>query len=128
MENIKRYIMTDADYVAERAEYDGVKINLESPEEVASYIYKCFLDEYGWSVQRIGACRSFKEWASGLAMGGLFLYYYNESPYKIIAEILEETHEEAERQEKRIDEETACDYLTTWIFRECEKASRKVKF
>ena len=126
MENVKKYIMTDSDYIMERAEYDGIK--LETPEEYASYVYKAFLEEYGWSVRRIGAQRSFAEWAAGLAMGGLFLYYYNADPYEIISGILEETPEESERQKARIDENAACDYLTYWIFRVCEKASKKVIF
>lgn len=123
--NLVKYIMTDADYIQERAEYD--EKTLENDQETLAYIYKTFLDEYRWSVRRIGAQNSFKEWAAGLAMGGLFLYYYNENPFSILAEVLEETDQERAEYENKFTDERACDILTYMIFRECRMAYEKAR-
>ena len=123
--NIIDYIMTDSDYIQERAEYD--EKNVDGEQETLAYIYEIFLDEYGWSVPRIGAQRSFSEWAAGLSMGGLFLYYYNENPFSILANVLEESEQERAEYEKKIPDDRACEILTYMIFRECRTAYEKRK-
>lgn len=57
---------------------------------------------------------AFTDWAQGLAMGGLFCYYYNREAKEDLAAILEETEEEA----ARYTEEAAENLLTGLIYRE----------
>lgn len=121
--NIIDYILEDMDYITERAEYDNITVDAAEPEKVLAYIYKIFLEEYGWAVTR---CRqsyqeAFTNWAAGLAMGGLFCYYYNIDAVELLGDILEET--EAERN--KYNQEQAENMLTYLIYRECEKAYRK---
>lgn len=61
---------------------------------------------------------AFKSWAQGLAMGDLFCYYYNREAVGDVAEILEETPEEA----ARFTEEEAEEFLTNLLFREIRNA------
>lgn len=119
-ENVKKYIMQDFDYIAERAEYNGEEIREDETEKALVIIYKAFLEEYGWAVTK---CRqsyqeAFTNWAAGLAMGGLFLYYYNVDAVELLGDILEETEEER----SKYTQEKAENLLTYLIFAECQKA------
>lgn len=126
-ENIRAYIMQDLDYIQERAEYNGKEINGEDFEAVAVEIYKAFIEEH-WNNYNIkqyykhNIYASFTDWAQGLAMGGLFLYYYNVSAVKILGDILEETEEERSKH----TEEQAESLLTRLIYREITDAVLKV--
>ena len=62
----------------------------------------------------------FKEWAQGLAMGGLFCFYYNREAREDVAQILQETPEEAQKY----SEERAEELLTYLIYREVVKEAR----
>lgn len=122
-ENITNYILEDIDYIQERAEYDAIEINENEPEKVLAYVYKAFLEEYGWAVTK---CRqsyqeAFSNWAAGLAMGGMFLYYYNIDAVELLGDLLEET----ETEKARYNQEKAENTLTYLIYRECEKAYRR---
>ena len=59
----------------------------------------------------------FEDWARGLAMNGLFCYYYNRSAIEDVKELLEETPEEANRH----TEEKAEAFLTRWIYDEMKR-------
>lgn len=60
----------------------------------------------------------FKQWTSGLPLGGMFLYWYNRNATDDLAIILEETEEEKEKY----TEEEATEKLTWLIYREINKA------
>lgn len=116
-ENIRDYIMQDKDYLIERN--DGKE--LSTVDEYLTLAWNIFYDEKRYEIERNYCCASypiFKDWASGLALGGLFCYYYNRSSVDDLGAILEETEEE----KARYTEQQAEDLLTRLIFREIEKA------
>ena len=121
VENIREYIMQDSDYIAERA--DGA-IDESNVDAVLSYAFGCFREEMGWRIARnynFASYAIFEDWARGLALGGLFCYYYNRSAVDDLGAILEETEEE----KAKYTEAQAENMLTRLIFREMEKAYRK---
>ena len=120
-ENTLRYILEDGDYIEERASYDGIE--LQTPAEYCAVILEAFKSEYGHEINRRGEYAAFKGWAQGLAMGGLFLYYYNKPARDIVAGILEETPEEA----ARYTEEQAEELLTRMIFNTVSKYAAGVE-
>lgn len=73
MENTINYILSDSDYLDERASYD--EITLESPKDYLKFVYKCFKEETQYNTARTSEFDTFSYWASGLALGGMFLYY-----------------------------------------------------
>lgn len=114
IENIKAYIMQDADYIEERT--NGT-ISEELPEAVMLAMWDCFKDEKRYEIERNYHCASyaiFKDWASGLALGGLFCYYYNRSAVDDLGAILEET----ETEKAKYTEAEAEEMLTRLIYRE----------
>lgn len=116
IENIRAYIMQDADYIAERSGR-----NIEDTDEVLAYMWNCFSEEMKHSIEQnySNPCFViFEDWARGLALGSLFCYYYNRSAADDLAEILEETEEEKAKYTEQQAEET----LTRLIYREMEKA------
>ena len=122
--NIVNYILEDMDYIKERAEYDNIEINEDDTNRTLAYIYNIFWEEVGnWTVKNLRKTtfEAFKDWAQGLAMGGLFCYYYNIDAVELLGDILEET--EAERN--KYNQEQAENMLTYLIYRECEKAYKK---
>jgi len=119
-ENIRAYIMQDEDYLIERN--DGNE--LSSVDEYLAFAWNIFHDEKRYEIERNYSCASFpifKDWASGLALGGLFCYYYNRSAVDDLGAILEETEEE----KSRYTEQQAEELLTRLIFREMENAWRR---
>ena len=126
VENIRRYILEwDEDYIKERAEYEGRKLNTE--DEVLAFAYGCFKEEMNGAIERNWGNPCFvifEDWARGLAMGSLFCYYYNRSARGDLAAILEETEEE----EAKYTEQQAEELLTRLIYRELEKADWKCRF
>lgn len=126
--NIVNYILEDMDYIKERAEYDNIEINEDDTNRTLAYIYNIFWEEVGnWTVKslRKTTFEAFKDWAQGLAMGGLFCYYYNIDVYNELARILEETDAEKETYKKRINEDQAQAILTGLIYRELRNAHDK---
>lgn len=125
-QNIINYILEDMDYITERAEYDGIELKTEV--ETLAYVYNIFWEEVGkWTVKNLRKTHfeAFKDWAQGLAMGGMFCYYYNIDVYEELARILEETDQEKEAYKKKINEDQACAILTSLIYRELRKAAGK---
>lgn len=119
IENIRAYILDDMDYIEERADYDGLDLDRENVDAVLSYVREIFIDEKG--SYEGDTLRAFTSWAQGLAMSGLFCYYYNRSAVADLGDILEETEE----QRSRYSEEEAAALLTKLIYREIEEAARR---
>lgn len=119
IENIRDYIMQDKDYIDE---YNGKE--LATVDEYLSFAYDVFKAEKKYEIERNYGCASypiFKDWACGLALGGLFCYYYNRSAVEDLGAILEETEEE----KSHYTEQQAEELLTRLIFREMENAWRR---
>ena len=126
-ENISNYIMADIDYLQERAEYRGFTLDAEDKNAVLAFVYTIFLEEKRGEFNRyrnVNIYNIFRDWASGLALGNLFCYYYNRSAVDDLAGILEETPEEKERY----TESDAEEMLTRLIFREVTRAYNRTAF
>ena len=123
IENIRKYILEwDSDYIRDRAEYDNRE--LKTDDEILAYAYELFKDEERYGIERNygNPCFViFEDWARGLALGGLFCYYYNRSAVDDLGAILEETDEE----KAKYTEQQAEEMLTRLIYREMEKAHRR---
>ena len=123
IENIKQYIIDwDADYIRDRAAYDDKELNTD--DEILAYAYELFKEEerYGIEQNYSNPCFViFEDWARGLALGGLFCYYYNRSAKDDLGAILEETEEE----KAKYTEQQAEEWLTRLIYREMEKAHHR---
>ena len=110
--NVIEYIKQDAGYLEDNYEYIA-----ETDQEFLASVYGVFLSEKSYELQKnkhINQYNIFKEWAQGLAMGGLFCYYYNRSAVDDLGDILEETEEERQRY----SESEAEEMLTRLIWRE----------
>ena len=110
--NVVEYIKQDAGYLEDNYEYIA-----ETDQEFLASVYGVFLSEKSYELQKnkhINQYNIFKEWAQGLAMGGLFCYYYNRSAVDDLGDILEETEEERQRY----SESEAEEMLTRLIWRE----------
>lgn len=118
-ENVRAYIMQDSDYVKES--YSRI---LNTEDEVLATMFDIFCSEMRYSIEanynnpHFGI---FLDWARGLALGGLFCYYYNRSAVDDLGAILEETEEEKAHYTERQAEE----WLSRMIYRELEDAWRK---
>ena len=121
MSNLYNYIREYCeDYITESYEQE----NLDSKKALYTAIYEIFKSEMHPECpyyRRYPEQEVFKQWAQGLAMGGLFCYYYNREAKKDLAGILEETEEEA----SKFTEERAEELLTYLIYREITKEARK---
>lgn len=122
MENIKNYIREySEDYLLDNYGYDA-----EYTEKKGFFatIYEIFVSEErpftDYNARR-PEYESFKSWAQGLAMGGLFCYYYNREAKEDIKQILEETEEEA----NRYTEEQAKELLTRLIYTRVKSEAAK---
>lgn len=110
--NVVEYIKQDAGYLEDNYEYIA-----DTDQELLASVYGVFLSEKSYELQKnkhINQYNIFKEWAQGLAMGGLFCYYYNRSAVDDLGDILEETEEERQRY----SESEAEEMLTRLIWRE----------
>ena len=119
IENVRAYICEDSEYLNECAEYDGV--TLTTAADFAAYAYRLFTEQKRGDKRRLSTYALFEEWASGLALGGMFDYYYRPTAKRILGDILEES--EAERD--KYTEAQAESLLTLLIFREMQKAYDK---
>ena len=89
---------------------------------LATVIYKEYLIEKRnnnneWLAGRVTDYELFEDWASGLAMCGIFDYWYSVPAIKTLGDILEETETERER----FTESDAEKMLTRLIYREVTK-------
>lgn len=120
VENIQKYIMEwGEDFIKERAEFDGRQVT--TTDEILAFAYECFKHEKSGDIEHnySNPCFViFEDWARGLALGGLFCYYYNRSAKDDLAMILEETDEE----KAKYTEQEAEELLTRLIYREMERA------
>ena len=117
MENLYNYIR---DYSEDYLEENYNLEKLDSKKALYTAIYEIFKSEMRPECpyyRRYPEQEVFKQWAQGLAMGGLFCYYYNREAVKDLAGILEETEEEA----NKFSEERAEELLTYLIYREIKK-------
>jgi len=118
-ENVRSYIMQDADYLEERAQSEGK--TLEGVDGYLAFAWEIFRDEMRGYIEKNYSCADFGiflSWARGLAMGGLFCYYYNRSAVTDLGDILEET----ESERSRYSEQEAEEMLTRLIYREMQEA------
>ena len=125
-DNIRAYIMEDADYILEYADYEKAALDPGDADAVLAYAFNIFKKEYGWKIARnygYPGYSIFQEWAAGLALGGLFCYYYNRSAVEDLGNILEETAAE----KAKYTEDQAEEMLTRLIYREMYNAAEKVK-
>lgn len=121
--NIMAYIRQDIDYLMER---DSTISEESSDAEVCRVIWdifeseKYYTDEY---IRRhsISKQQVFTDWAQGLALGGLFCYYYNRSAVEDLGDILEETEDER----NRYTEQQAEEMLTRLIYNEIQRGLSK---
>lgn len=122
-EAVRAYILEDLDYLEERYP----ERTFETFEDAARAIWEAFqseekhyLTDPNWR-RRMTAQDVFEEWASGLALGGLFLYYYSVSAVDLLGDILQETPEER----SKYSEQDAERLLTYLIYSEVTKAANK---
>lgn len=120
IDNVKNYIKQDLDYLEENHGYTP-----ETDDEMLASIYGIFLSEKSYDLQRshyMNEYAIFKDWAQGLAMGGLFCYYYNRSAVADLGDILEETDDER----SKYSEADAEELLTKLIYREVVKGYNRL--
>ena len=126
-ENIRKYIMEDFEYLQERAEYRGMELDENNVDQVLALAWSIFKEEKSGEINRyrfINEYQVFKDWASGLALGNLFCYYYNRSAVEDLGNILEESSAE----KAKYKEEDAEELLTRLIYREMTRAYNKTAF
>ena len=127
VENIRKYIMEDFEYIHERAEYRGMELDENNVDQVLALAWSIFKEEKSGEINRnrfINDYQVFKDWASGLALGNLFCYYYNRSAVEDLGNILEESAAE----KSKYKEEDAEELLTRLIYREMTRAYNKTAF
>lgn len=127
VENIRKYIMEDFEYLQERAEYRGMELDENNVDQVLALAWSIFKEEKSGEINRyrfINEYQVFKDWASGLALGNLFCYYYNRSAVEDLGNILEESAAE----KAKYKEEDAEELLTRLIYREMNRAYNRIAF
>ena len=92
---------------------------LENDEIICFCLYDIFKEEklkndLRYKSGKVDEYTLFRDWAQGLAMGGLFCYWYNRYAKDDLGEILEES----ETEKAKYTEEQACECLTSLIYRE----------
>lgn len=118
-ENLMQYIRDwDMDYLQERDEH---LTDDATDDEVCKLIYRIFKSETDGDNRRISVMELFYDWAQGLALGGLFCYYYNRSAVEDLGNILEETEEER----NMYTEELAEKLLTHMIYSEVTRRAKR---
>ena len=126
-ENIRKYIMEDFEYLQERADYRNMKLDENNVDQVLALAWSIFKEEKSGELNRyrgINEYQVFKDWASGLALGNLFCYYYNRSAVEDLGNILEESTAE----KAKYKEENAEELLTRLIYREMNRAYNRIAF
>lgn len=93
---------------------DPKRYDATDPASVSAFILDQFREQYAEDIRRYGPRRAFEDWAQGLALGGLFCYYYNREAKDDVKQIYKETDAEADR----FTEEEAMQFLTGHIYNE----------
>ena len=89
-QNVQDYIINNFDI-----EFSTIQgIDESNFSEVASAIYKTFVEQVNGDNRKMTIADRFEEWASGLPSVIDTCYYYNRSAVDDLGEILEETTEE----------------------------------
>lgn len=119
--NLINYIREEsADYIAaDYSEEYTANFDLADDNDLCRCIYNIYKAEKFYNENyirhnQITDYQNFKDWAQGLALGGLFTYYYNVSAIKLLGDMLEQTETERNKYEESEAEET----LTRLIYRE----------
>ena len=125
IDNIWNYIEGFIDeindcYIAYDPEYNYIQPGSRS--DLATYVYHVYEGEKKnndnlYNAGRITDQELFAEWASGLAMGGMFDFWYYGDTVNLLGEMLEET----ETEKARYTDTAACEMLTSLIYREIVK-------
>lgn len=116
------------DYIVKNTCGDGYGVAadaLETFDGCARFIIETFKNEYKHdpTFRRFGFCfPSFRDWCAGLPSALDTCYYYNRSAVADAAAILQETPAES----AKYSESDAENILTVMIFRELEKAGRRL--
>lgn len=117
--NLMQYIRSDLAYLEERQAYQvneerkPPRWDLENDNHICAFIWEIFKQEKRHEIEQSGLFPAFKDWASGLALGQLFRYWY-EPARPILGAILEET----EAEQERFSESEAEEMLTRLLYRE----------
>lgn len=99
-------------------ERDSSLTEESTDSEVCKVIWEIFESETEYDMRQTNRTwERFCDWAQGLALGGLFCYYYNRSAVDDLGDILEETEEER----NKFTEAQAEEKLTMLIYRELMK-------
>ena len=110
---IRKYAL---DCLEERKEYSKNPVNLSNDAEMLGYIHEIFKAEklsHGAARFYRSELDAFTDWAQGLALNQLFLYYWNRCAVDDLGAILDETEEE----KARFTEDQAAEMLTRLIYR-----------
>ena len=76
MSNTLKYIRDyTEDYLV--CDYEVPEKDIKTDKGLCSTLYDIFLKEYGHEIRRKPEYMAFQSWAQGLAMGGLFCFWYN---------------------------------------------------
>lgn len=120
MENLYNYIRDYAeDYLVTDYNITPAEISTKTGLYKAIYnIFKAEKNPAGEYYRRTPEGKVFEEWASGLALGGLFCFWYNRSAAKDLAGILEQT----EAESSKYSQEASQELLTNLIYREVSRA------
>ena len=130
---IMAVIREDRDYIVTNysgcelvKKYEPLNVTLEDDNALCSCIRDIFQAEKYYSNEYarkhfLGFFELFEEWASGLALGGLFDYYYNVSAVDLLGNILEQTATER----AKYTEAEAEKLLTKLIYREVSDRSNR---
>jgi len=118
-ENIRNYVLYHAaDYLEENYNIRADILERDLYRLINRIFESEMLDHNSmWKKGRGSRFEFFRDWAAGLAMGGLFCYYYNRSAVNDLGEILEES----DAEKARFTESDAEEMLTRLIYRDMMK-------
>lgn len=114
--NVLAYIRQDEEYLVDN--YGINPDDIKTDEGLCRAVWDIFREEtkYGGHLRR-GIWGDFKYWASGLALAGLFLYYYNRDAVADYSELVGRSY-------KRLTESAAEERITGLIFDVLTKYAR----
>jgi hypothetical protein len=109
--------------------YEIPETELENDDSLCFVIYNIFRQEaldhnLQYKAGKISEATAFHDWASGLAMYGMFDYYYYPIAVNLAGSILQET----ESEKSRFTESDAEKLLTNLIYREIVNHKNRVSF
>lgn len=107
--NLIQYIRDySEDYLVDDYEID--KNSIQDAKGLCQAIYDIFCKEYGHEIARKPEYKAFISWAQGLAMGGLFCFWYNREALADIEKLA------GKKAPKHFTEEDAEIALTNYIY------------